>query len=525
MDDLKPIVAHSYLSIIKGTLNRILYYEIETIMNYLIRFHIDIKDEKSGDKILADEALIITDKVFIYRKIWKAILETLYQRYLPHHNYSFDWIIEVTPYTLMLCEFTNDYCQHKDYDKLKELLDITDQQIETEYLSVIGKIGLEKIGIPNGLEDLIPSNLLPKTKGEQLKLLFRLMCFPPLGELSLFQNHYNNFIKEQSKQLSVAFLGIDAQKIPSFGMPETLRLSYFHLHHETFKKYGIENIKTHKSLIRFKGIFEKIIEKAQNNKDAFKDSLICPCCGKTYEIDLPQEILQYKYLLENQPVCKQIGLVYFNEFVENYKTNISDHFYSFLPNINKVDNPKVLILVEGESEEWAIPIFAFRKRYVLSDSNIQVYNSKSKEKLSSDFFAFRKNYPNRKIICLLDFDAKKEKANIERVIKDNKNKYHLVFIEKGTFEDIFDIDVSINILNELYPEGEKILKEDFDVNKDFLSNINSIMFHKKKAKFDKVLFAKTIALKMDIEKTPKEIDEILLIAENFTKPTKFIKQV
>jgi len=155
---------------------------------------------------------------------------------------------------------------------------------------------------------------------------------------------------------------------------------------------------------------------------------------------------------------------------------------------------------------------------------VQVYNSKSKEKLAADFLSFKSNYPNRKIICLLDSDAVKERDDIQRIIKDHKDKYRIVFIEKGTFEDIFDTEVSIEILNELYPDGEPIIKSDFDTSKDFLTNIKRVLFVKKKAQFDKVLFSKKISLKIDIEKLPKEISEILEIVESFTKPSKFIKK-
>ena len=46
---------------------------------------------------------------------------------------------------------------------------------------------------------------------------------------------------------------------------------------------------------------------------------------------------------------------------------------------------------------------------------------------------------------------------------------------------------------------------------------------KKKAKFDKVLFAKTMSYKMDIDRLPKEIEEILKVADDFTRPTKYVK--
>jgi hypothetical protein len=132
------------------------------------------------------------------------------------------------------------------------------------------------------------------------------------------------------------------------------------------------------------------------------------------------------------------------------------------------------------------------------------------------------NYTNRKIICLLDSDAIKERDDIQRIMKDHKNQYRLIFIESGTFEDIFDLDLSIEIINELYPDGELICSSDFNKSKDFLSNINRLMYTKKKAQFDKVLFAKTISLKMDIEKIPKEIQDIFDIASDFTKPTKYL---
>lgn len=187
-----------------------------------------------------------------------------------------------------------------------------------------------------------------------------------------------------------------------------------------------------------------------------------------------------------------------------------------------MDNPQCLILVEGESEEVAIPLLAFRKRCILSMQGIQVYNSQSKEKLANDFINFKRKYPKRKMICLLDSDAIKERDNIQRIIKNNQNKYKLVFIEKGTFEDIFDIDSSIQVLNEMYPEGTPIELTDFDSSKDFLTNIKRVIHEKKKAQFDKVQFAKNISLKIDIDKCPKEINELIDTAKLFMGKSKFL---
>lgn len=76
----------------------------------------------------------------------------------------------------------------------------------------------------------------------------------------------------------------------------------------------------------------------------------------------------------------------------------------------------------------------------------------------------------------------------------------------------------------MYTDGEDILETDFVESKDFVANIKKIMYVKKKAEFDKVAFASKISLKIDIEKLPKEIQEIFDIAESFTAPAKFIKR-
>lgn len=524
MDDYKSIVSNSYLHIIKGTLNRILFFETDAILNGIIRLYVQVSDVQISEQPKADEVLIITDKFYFFRNLWKGVLDNLYEKYLPNVKYDFTWDIEITPYTMMLCEFSKEHFESTEIELFKKILRVTDEQIESEFDIIAEKLGFDKIGLKDGIISKLPAELLPATKKEQLILLFRLMNFPPLGELALFQNRFNINVKSQVEKLSIAFSGIEPEKIPSFGMPESLNCSWFHIDHTTFKKYGLEGFEKNPNLSDHKSDFDKIRALSSEKKEDFKDEIICPCCGEKQVIGLPEEILQYKFLLENQLLCKKIGLLYLNDFIENYKQNLSEHFYSFLPNINKVDNPDCLILVEGESEEVSIPLLAFRKRFILSQQNIQVYNSKSKEKLGADFLSFKDKYPKRKMICLLDADAKKERDDIQRIIKDNQDKYRLVFIDKGTFEDLFDLNTSIEILNEMYPEGDLITISDFDTSKDFLPNIQRFLFEKKKAKFDKVLFAKKISLKIDIEKLPKEIAEILKIAEDFTQPKKFVKQ-
>jgi signal transduction histidine kinase len=74
----------------------------------------------------------------------------------------------------------------------------------------------------------------------------------------------------------------------------------------------------------------------------------------------------------------------------------------------------------------------------------------------------------------------------------------------------------------LYPDGPAIDMNDFDTAKDFLSNINRILYEKKKAKFDKVRFARLVPVKIDINKLPQVISNIFAKAELFAKKKKFV---
>lgn len=509
----KEIVKNSHLAIIKGSLDRIMLFNHDNMMDEMVGLHI---------KADPPEARLITpDKFYVYKSLWQAILETLYENYLPNFEYSFNWKLEATAYTLLLCKLLpNEYTDELIY--FQKLTGITSTEIEGNFNDTIGKMYLPALELPNGLVGIIPDELIPAAGTEHLNLLFRLMNFPPLTELTWFFLRYQNKLKTELSSLSTAFTGIDNNALPNYGLSEPLHLSYFQISHEVFKKYGIAGFKSNPKLNAYTIELEKIEQRAAEERTNYKDTFICSCCGREQAITLPEEILAYKFLLENRALCSVVALNYLPDIVEDYMQNLADKYVSFLPNINNVDNPDCLILVEGESEEAALPILAFRKRFILAARKIQVYNSKSKQKLAEDFLNFKNKYPKRKIICLLDADAVKEKNDIARVIRDHNNKYFMAFIEKGTFEDIFDLETSIAVINDMYPEGNKITLDDFDPQKEFLSNINRILFDKKKAKFDKVKFARLVSIKIDIERLPQVILDIFNKAELFTNKKKFV---
>ncbi|KAA5678672.1 hypothetical protein F3G60_15100 [Pseudomonas aeruginosa] len=181
-----------------------------------------------------------------------------------------------------------------------------------------------------------------------------------------------------------------------------------------------------------------------------------------------------------------------------------------------------MILVEGDTEEVSIPLIALRRGIIVAEHGIKIYNSTSKQKLYADFLSYMRKFPDLKLVCLLDSDAKKEREGIARKVKGNKNKYHLTYISCGAFEDLFDCESSVKVLNEIYPEGEEIISDDFDPSKTFDKNVDRVLHEKKRAKFNKVEFAKRISVSIEDNKIPSAIIEVIDAAVRLAKKKNFL---
>lgn len=514
--DCSGVVKDSYLQLVEISLNSVAYFNFDELLNRVICLF--ISEPKEPDK-----KLLITDKFYIYKNIWQAVMEQLYSEFLPNYDYRFDWEIEISPFTLTLCELTKGKKCENEFDIIKSLLKISDEQFETDYYEVLSRLGADSLGFPDGVIGKIPKSLVPETRIEQLNILFRLMTFPPLDELAVFYMRYGSYTKQKIESLSVFLPGADSSQIADFKLKGPLANSYFNLTHTTFQKYGLDGIESNEQFSIYKDEFRFIRESANLFKEQLKDKSICSCCGEEQEISLPEEVAQFKFLIESRNLSRDIGLLYIDDYISDYKRKIAELLSRFTEDINVVERPKCLILVEGESEEVLIPIVALRCGFSLSSNEVKVYNSKSKQKLESDFISFKTKYPKLKMVCILDSDAIKERDSLGRLIKNNRNKYHLVYIENGCFEDLFNLKDSIRVLNDLYPNGESILLSDFDKEKDFLTNVKKILHIKKKAQFDKVKFAKKIAFSIKVTDMPKEIMQVLKAAEKFTTKKNFIE--
>ncbi len=467
--------------------------------------------------------LVPTDKFRVYREFWAQGLRYLYKTYLPGVEYEFVWKLEVTPYSLMLCAISDGKVALSAFGAIEEHLSIAYSDIESNYELVAGYLNFDSVGLQAGLEEFLPENLIPETRTKQLNLIFRLMNFPPLEELSVFFQLYRGVTLQQLGEISSVFA---ARRVS----PDTIGLelsgalaqTYYCLDHDIFRGLGLEGLKKKLGDDRFAKDFADIQEQARLYPHHLVDSFICPCCGLDQEMELPEEIAQYMLLMQNRRLIRRLGLLFFDEYLSSYKQRIVEGLDGFLANLNSVKSPRCMILVEGDTEEVSIPLIALRRGIIVAEHGIKIYNSTSKQKLYADFLSYMRKFPDLKLVCLLDSDAKKEREGIARKVKGNKNKYHLTYISCGAFEDLFDCESSVKVLNEIYPEGEEIISDDFDPSKTFDKNVDRVLHEKKRAKFNKVEFAKRISVSIEDNKIPSAIIEVIDAAVRLAKKKNFL---
>jgi len=476
--------------------------------------NLDLWLEKKSGESKAD--IIISLRFELYKALWQGVLEYLYERFLPDYEYEFLWVIEISPYTLMCSSELNYDNLELEFEKNEKYFNLGKSDIESNFDLYVETCYLDKyLG-------LIPKYLQPKDKVECINLIFKLMDYPPLEELSEF---FINYTQKTIDELSILKPFLKAElKNEIFNVNSVLAFTYHNIDANTFHTHKLDGIKQKLKKPEYDYFFNEIEQKSKNlSEQITPDKYICRCCGNLQELQIPEESLQLKLILENRKISKEISLLYLDEFIQSYKAITFNSLLSFFE-FNNTNNPVCLVLVEGESEEKSLPIFFLKKGIHIANKNIKIYNCKSKQKVLSSFLDFKEKYPQLKIICLLDSDAVKEAQDIGRLVRDNKDKYHLIHIDKGCFEDIFEISTSIEILNNMYPTGEEILISDFDETKDFSGNISKILHEKKNSKFDKVKFAKLISSSIEPGNIPKEIKEIIETADNFTIVNKFIKK-
>lgn len=515
--DLEKLIEEDFLKVIGLLLTEVQLRNYEGIQSHLI-------SSFCKDYLMKRDLTLITDTNYLYRSIWKSIIAKLYSTYLPLENFEFNWSIEKTPHSLFLWMTAGRNLDYYELDKLLKHYGISNDEIESNFESCLCRMKLDECNLTIEDFELIPQSLNLNSNKEKLALFFSIMNIPPLEEIYLFFEKYKNLTQSHIISLN-NILNIDKENISlELDIPPILINSYNYFDYHLFSEKSWSDIFSDQCFDQYRQDINEIEEKSLKYNGEFKDRFLCSCCGEESKVLIPQDAIKIKLLSEKRSLYRHLGMIYFDRYVSSFFSSVLENVKDFQSALNSTSHPDCLILVEGESEEVFLSILAMRLNIDLKFHKVKIYNSKSKQKLLSDFISFKEKYPKLKIVCLLDSDAKKEKEAIERIIVNKLDKYRLIYIKKGAFEDLFDTEISLDVVNKLFPNGGLINLDDLDKTKEFAKSIDKVLFERKNEKFDKVKFSKQIAYSIDIKETPIELKKAVEFSLLLTKKSKYLKK-
>ncbi len=406
------------------------------------------------------------DKVKAYQEVWKATINTLYEQEIQGEKNRYEIGIEWTPYTICIAEQNN-------YD-LVDFFNLSDE--DKEFCEDVYKKPITETVVVN----------------KNANFILCILIMPPLISIAdFYARAYEHHIRKAQSILSTVQNNI--VEMPDYRCNIGLELANNFIDQKIYRKYGGMNGLLKNNI--FEGIRKELLEIKEECGESKKlpQKAICPYCGKQHDIIVHKDDIFYAHLLLlHKDVLKKLGLIVMDDYRELFLTSYLSAITEIEKHLNDVKNVKCYILVEGDTEEKAIPYMALKYGKPLAYRGIKVWNSKTKQKVYMDFEKFIKNNPDIKICVLLDGDARKEIDNIERIIKEKKNQYVLHYIPNGTFEDIIDKDIAVYALNSIY--GSNIfVKNDFDGNKPFLNQVKKkISMNSELGEFDKIQFIETV---------------------------------
>jgi hypothetical protein len=113
--------------------------------------------------------------------------------------------------------------------------------------------------------------------------------------------------------------------------------------------------------------------------------------------------------------------------------------------------------------------------------------------------------------CLVDKDAEAWALDATRTISNAKelDRYLVVSIAQGDFEDLFERATAVETLNFLYPGTPAFIEGDFPETSRFANIAKKQLWEMRQVEFDKLEFARTIALRVPAHKIPSEIRSFL----------------
>jgi len=427
----------------------------------------------------------LRERFEIYQALWNRALTVLHAAYLSGEKQpQAEWARpEVTLQTVLLCRFLPP-----PKDTRKPHMD----------------------EMHPGVLEALPGELLPVNEVERAAFVARFHDFPPLRSLAWLYLRAVERYQRQWESLVDTF-GVSAEEaVPRLVLPPALHETLFLFSPDLLRDHPLEQLIDHPSLQKHREALERLEAQTAKSTLTFEGTSVCACCGTPVtDVEAPPHLRAYRLVLNEPELADAIGFTYFAEVEAAFQQKFIDAMIRYTTSLNRVDHPECLLMVEGESEEVSLPILALRLGQPFAPKKIFVHNAGSKEKLETAFRDVRSKYPHQGVVMLLDSDAKREQRNIERITREQKNQYHLEFIQVGTYEDLFPRPLAIEILNQQYPEGEPLDAADFEEGRSFLDKVKLLLHSKKRAVFDKKRFAREMALKIQAEEIPKQLRDLI----------------
>lgn len=437
-------------------------------------------------KTLKMDDAAIENKVKVYHTTWRDSISTIYEEELPNQKNRYNIGIELTPYTFITAE-------NNDLD-LNGLFNLSNEDKKfCEYI----------------YDNYISEYMTIEENERKMNFVLCILIMPPLLSIGDFYlRAYNEHIRKA--ELILSTVQNNVVEMPLYRCNIGFGLSNNFINQEIYRKYGEMNGLIDNPI--FLDIKEQLLEIKNEcaESNVLPQNAICPYCGQPHEIVVHKNDIFFAHLLLlHKDTQAKLGLKIMDDYREMYNASYLGAIKDWKKQLNHVVDVKCYILVEGDTEERAIPYMAVKYGKPLSYKGIKVWNSKTKEKVYMDFEKIIKNHPDAKVCVLLDGDAKKQIDNIERMIQGKKNQYALHYIPEGTFEDLIDKDIAITALNTIYGESA-FNKSDFVEGKSFLNQVEKkIHMNSEFGKFDKIQFIEIVMRLSNKDNIPNVVKKVI----------------
>lgn len=157
---------------------------------------------------------------------------------------------------------------------------------------------------------------------------------------------------------------------------------------------------------------------------------------------------------------------------------------------------KIVLLVEGATEEKLLPIFAEKLGVDLDKTGVQLIAAGGKNQVIRLYKKLYKRL-NLPILILLDADASLIADGIREFQREEDR---ILVIQRGEFEDILPINLIHRTINTFHRLTTQVTKQELEIDMPMTSLLDNLWKEKGLGEYDKVKFARIVAENIRDEK-------------------------